>query len=237
MNMPLHPGQDGIAALLQGAGSFREREYGGDDSPMQRLSGGQQPGAMMIACADSRVDPALIFGTRPGDMLVVRVVANLAPPPNTDNLASGVLSAVEMGLQILGIPHLIVCGHSNCAGVRIALDEALCGVVPDFVSALDEALYDVEPDACCLQDWTSVAEPACREVIAEHGEMSAEELARHAEQRSILKSLENLRANPWLQDLESSGKLTLHGWWFDIASGDLWIADQETGIFNPHAPV
>ena len=216
MNKPANPGRDGIAALLQGAGSFREREYGEPGALMPNLSSGQQPGVMMIACADSRVDPALIFGARPGDLLVVRVVANLVPPPDTDSLDSGVMSAVELGLKTLGIPHLIVCGHSNCAGVR---------------TALDEALHDVVPEDYCLHEWTTVAVPACEEVIAAHGELSADELARNAEQRSVLKSLENLRAHPWLQDLEAGGKLTLHGWWFDIATGNLWIADPETGDF------
>ena len=218
MNKPANPGQDGIAALLQGARSFREREYREPESLMPGLSAGQQPKAMMIACADSRVDPALIFGARPGDLLIVRVVANLVPPPDTDGMDSGVMSAVELGLKTLEIPQLIVCGHSNCAGVRIALDEASSNFNSD--------------DACALQDWTSFAESACHEVIAEHGKLSAEELARHAEQRSILKSLENLRARPWLRDLETGGKLTLHGWWFDIATGDLGIADPESGNFN-----
>ncbi|MYE99913.1 MAG: carbonic anhydrase [Gammaproteobacteria bacterium] len=216
MNDSDSPGQNAVEALLQGVRSFREREYGESGALMPNLSSGQQPGAMMIACADSRVDPALIFGARPGDLLVVRVVANLVPPPDTDSLDSGVMSAVELGLKTLGIPHLIVCGHSNCAGVR---------------TALDEALHDVVPEDYCLHEWTTVAVPACEEVIAAHGELSADELARNAEQRSVLKSLENLRAHPWLQDLETSGKLTLHGWWFDIATGDLWIADPETGDF------
>ena len=95
MNKPVNPGQDGIAALLQGARSFREREYREPESLMPGLSAGQQPKAMMIACADSRVDPALIFGARPGDLLVVRVVANLVPPPDSDGMDSGVMSAVE----------------------------------------------------------------------------------------------------------------------------------------------
>lgn len=217
MNDSVSPGQNAIEALLQGVRSFREREYGEPGALMPGLSGGQQPGAMMIACADSRVDPALIFGARPGDLLVVRVVANLVPPPDTDSLDSGVMSAVELGLKALGIQHLIVCGHSGCAGVR---------------TALDEALHDVVPDDYCLHEWTTVAVPACQEVIAAHGDVSADELARHAEQRSVLKSLENLRAHPWVQNLETSGKLTLHGWWFDIATGDLWIADSQTGVFS-----
>ena len=217
MDKPANPGQGAIAALLQGARSFREREYGKSGALMPGLSAGQQPRAMMIACADSRVDPALIFGARPGDLLTVRVVANLVPPPDTDGMDSGVMSAVEMGLKTLEIPHLVVCGHSNCAGVRTALDAASSNFNPD--------------NAHALQNWTCFAEIACHKVIAEHGERSAEELVRHAEQRSILKSLENLRARHWLQALEDRGELTLHGWWFDIATGDLWIADPETGEF------
>lgn len=217
MNDPVSPGRNAIEALLQGARSFREREYGESGALMPSLSGGQQPGAMMIACADSRVDPALIFGARPGDLLVVRQAANLAPPPDKEHIGSAVMSAVELGLKALRIPHLIVCGHSHCAGVR---------------TALDRAAGNIQAEDSRLHDWTALAEPACREVIAAHGDLSTDELARHAEQRSVLKSLENLRAHPWVQNLETSGKLTLHGWWFDIATGDLWIADSQTGIFS-----
>lgn len=217
MNKPVSSDQDGIAGLLQGVRSFRNREYGDSDALMPCLAGGQQPKAMMIACADSRIDPALVFDARPGDLFVVRVVANLVPPPDTDGLDSAVLSAVEVGLQTLNIPHLIVCGHSGCAGIKAALDCALC---------------KVEPDSSQLQDWASVAEPACLEVIDEYKELPEEQLARPAEQRSILKSLENLRARPWLREREVRGEVTLHGWWFDIATGDLWIADPESGKFS-----
>ena len=217
MNDSVSPGRNAIEALLQGVRSFREREYGEPGALMPGLSGGQQPGAMMIACADSRVDPALIFGARPGDLLVVRQAANLAPPPDKEHIGSAVMSAVELGLKALRIPHLIVCGHSHCAGVRTALDR-VAGNVP--------------PEDSRLHDWIASAEPACREVLAVHGDLSADELARHAEQRSVLKSLENLRAHTWVRDLEASGEVTLHGWWFDIATGDLWIADSQTGVFS-----
>ena len=127
------------------------------------------------------------------------------------------MSALEFGLKALRIPHLIVCGHSHCAGVKTALDCVLRNNTPGYSH---------------LRDWTSMAEPACREVIAENDGLSNEELARRAEQRSIVKSLENLRGYAWLRELETSGKLTLHGWWFDIATGNLWIADSQTGIFS-----
>lgn len=211
-------GPDPISALLRGARTFREREYGGGATLMRRLSSGQQPRVLMIACADSRVDPALIFDARPGDLLMVRQAANLVPPPGDERIGSAVMSAVELGLKALRIPNLIVCGHSHCAGVR---------------TALERAAGNIQPEDSRLHDWTAVAEPACREVIAEHGGASSDELACHAEQRSILKSLENLRAHTWLRDLEAAGEVTLHGWWFDIATGHLWIADPETGEFAP----
>ena len=212
----MNAGKEAVSALLRGARVFREREYGGAATRMPGLVAGQRPGAMMIACADSRVDPALLFGTEPGELLVVRAVANLVPPPDAGDLAAGVMAAVELGVKTLGIPHLIVCGHSQCAGVRIALDSAL---------------QDTRPDLSRLHDWTAVAGPACREAIAANDGLSTEELARHAEQRSIIQSLENLRGYAWLRDLETAGKLTLHGWWFDIATGELWIADPVSGNF------
>ena len=208
---------DTITDLLRGARSFREREYGKAESLMPGLAAGQKPRAMVIACADSRVDPALIFDARPGDLLVLRVVGNLVPPPNAADPGSAVMSAVEVGLQLLEIPHLVICGHSHCAGVR---------------SALDATLNNPVPPAATLRKWTRMAEPACREVIAEHGRLPAEELSAHAEQRSILKSLENLRAHPWLREREASGRVTLHGWWFELATGDLWEADLDTGMFT-----
>lgn len=208
---------DTIMNLLRGARSFREREYGKAESLMPGLDSGQQPGAMMIACADSRVDPALVFGARPGDLLVLRVVANLVPPPDSDYDDSAVMSAVEVGLKMLEIPHLIICGHSHCAGVG---------------AALNAVLGDPLTDAPALQEWAKVAEPACREVISEHGELPAGKLNAHAGQRSILKSLENLRAHPWLRDHEASGKVTLHGWWFELATGELWKANPDSGMFT-----
>jgi len=220
---------DVIATLLQGAQTFRQREYGASNSLMRSLSGGQQPGAIMIACADSRVDPALVFGVRPGDLLVVRVVANLVPPPDSAGADAAVMAAVELGLNALGIPHLIVCGHSRCAGVRTALDQALGGSQPgEPAPGAAEASHE-----SCLERWTAVADIACQEIIAAHGASPLDELCRHAEQRSVLQSLENLRARPWLREREARGELTLHGWGVDIVEGTLWVADPESAAFAP----
>ena len=211
---------DSYSALVRGARRFHETEYEGDRSLMARLSHGQDPDVLVIACSDSRVDPALIFGAQPGDIFVVRVVANLVPPrlPG-DATAHAVMAAVEYGVKALGVPHVVVCGHSHCGGIKAAMDVARGQEPPPFE---------------CLGPWVALADQACWEVLAEdsEGEHTDAETATAAERRSVLKSLANLRSYAWIQDLVESGDLALHGWWFDIDTGELWTADSETGVFS-----
>ena len=212
---------DCLFGLLTGARTFRHTEYDADRALMARLSKGQEPHVLVIACSDSRVDPALIFGARPGDIFVVRVVANLVPPPRPDHaMAHAVMAAVEYGVKALGVSHVVVCGHSHCGGIQAAMDVARGRELPPFE---------------CLGPWVGLADAACREVLAEDsaGERSEAEMAAAAEQRSVLKSLANLRSYSWIRERVERRELALHGWWFDIDSGHLWTADPETGAFRP----
>ena len=212
---------DSYSALLKGARRFLETEYEGDRFLMAHLAQGQAPDVLVIACSDSRVDPALIFGARPGDIFVVRVVANLVPPQRPgDAIAHAVMAAVEYGVTALGVSHVVVCGHSHCGGIKAAMDVARGRELPPFE---------------CLGPWVALADAACREVLAEPpgSERSDAELAAAAEHRSVLKSLANLRSYPWIRDRVERGDLALHGWWFDIDTGYLWTADPETGAFRP----
>ena len=216
-----HFGKSTLSPLLRGARTFRQTEYIGDRCLMARLSKGQHPDVLVIACSDSRVDPALVFGARPGDIFVVRVVANLVPPKRTgDALAHGVMAAVEYGVKALGVSHVVVCGHSHCGGIRAAMDVVRGRELPPFE---------------CLGPWVALADAACREVLAEDsaGERSEAEMAAAAEQRSVLKSLANLRSYFWIREWVERGDLALHGWWFDIDTGHLRTADPETGAFRP----
>ena len=211
----------GLFALLKGAHTFRQTEYNADRSLMARLLMGQEPEVLIVACSDSRVDPALVFGARPGDLFVVRVVANLVPAQRSgDAMAHGVMAAVEYGVKALGVSHVVVCGHSHCGGIRAAMDVARGRELPPFE---------------CLGPWVELAEAACREVLAEDsaGERAEVETAAAAEQRSVLKSLANLRSYSWIRERVERGNLALHGWWFDIDTGYLWTADPETGAFQP----
>jgi len=212
---------DSYSALLRGAHRFHKTEYEGDRSLMARLSQGQEPDVLIIACSDSRVDPALICGARPGDIFVVRVVANLVPPRRPgDATAYAVMAAVEYGVKALGVSHVVVCGHSHCGGMKAAMDAARGQEPPPFE---------------CLGPWVALVDGACRDVLAEEseGECTEAETAPAAEQRSVLKSLTNLRSYVWIQDKVEKGDLTLHGWWFDIDTGNLWTADSDTGAFQP----
>ena len=212
--------KDSLSALVDGALAFRRIEYKADRSLMARLSQGQEPDVLIIACSDSRVDPALIFGARPGDIFVVRVVANLVPPRRSgDAVAHAVMAAVEYGVKALGVSHVVVCGHSHCGGIKATMDTAQGKELPPFE---------------CLGPWVALADEACREVLAEapEGERSDARMANAAEQRSVLKSLANLRAYTWIQDRVEEGELALHGWWFDIDTGELWTVDSETGTFQ-----
>ena len=211
---------DGLSALMKGARAFRKTEYESDRSLMTRLSQGQEPEVLVLACSDSRVDPALVFDVRPGDIFVVRVVANLVPPWRPgDAMAHGVMAAVEYGVKALDVAHVVVCGHSHCGGIKAAMDAARGQELPPFE---------------CLGPWVALADAACREVLAEAPEddRSDAEVAAAAEQRSVLKSLAGLRSYPWIRERVERGDLTLHGWWFDIDTGDLWTGDLETGVFR-----
>ncbi len=211
---------DSLSALLSGAHAFRETEYTGSPSLMARLTKGQEPEVLVIACSDSRVDPALVFGARPGDLFVVRVVANLVPSGSAgDAMAHGVMAAVEYGVKALGVSHVVVCGHSHCGGIKAAMDAVRGQELPPFE---------------CLGPWVALAGAACREVLAEgsESERSDAEMATAAEQRSVLKSVDNLRSYSWIEERVQRGELALHGWWFDIDTGDLWMGDSETGAFR-----
>jgi carbonic anhydrase len=170
---------------------------------------GQNPRAMVISCIDSRVDPAMIFDTAPGEILVVRNVANLVPPYSPDTAYHGTSAAVEFGVRVMEITDLVVLGHGLCGGVRALLNGAP-ETASDFVGP-----------------WMSIAEAA--RLRASECE-TPEEAQRCCEQEVIKVSLANLMTFPWLAERVEAGKLALHGAWFAIHSGRLTLL-QKDGSF------
>jgi len=201
-----------IDKLVAGYKRFHDNYFGGDQALFARLKQGQTPSAMVIACSDSRVDPAILLDAQPGDLFMVRNVANLVPPYERGAGLHGVSTALEFGVCVLGVGHLIVLGHSQCGGVRALMD----GTQGDFMG-----------------HWVNIAARAKARVLAEFPAATAQEQCHACEEASILVSLENLLTFPWIHERVEQGSLTLHGWYFDIDNGQLVAYDAASHAFRP----
>ena len=202
-----------MKALLAGYQRFREQRWPEQRQRFEQLAkNGQSPRALVLTCVDSRVDPAMIFDAAPGEMLTVRNVANLAPPYAPDLACHGTSAALEFGVRVLEIPHVMVLGHGLCGGVRTLL------------SGEPPATFDF------VTPWMSIAAPA-REIALRCG--NGEDRQQCCEYEVIKLSLANLMTFPWIADRVESGKLQLHGAWFGIESGALMTL-QPDGCFAPY---
>lgn len=200
--------------LLSGYRNFKAGRY--DAERYRSLAReGQAPQTMVIACCDSRAAPETIFDAGPGELFVVRNVANLVPPYAPDNQNHGTSAALEFAVQALKIRHIVVMGHGRCGGIRAALHPSDKPLSPgDFIG-----------------HWMRLLAPAA-EAIADNALMTPGERQTALERISIRYSIANLRTFPCIKILEDKGKLTLHGAWFDISTGELWAMNRETGDFE-----
>jgi len=190
--------------LIEGFARFRELHFAQNDTLFRKLvEQGQTPNTLVIACCDSRVDPALILDCEPGDLFVIRNVANLVPPSENQGHYHGTSAALEFGVQNLQVQHIIVLGHAQCGGIQ-ALMEGKMHKEDIFIS-----------------EWMGIAETALKNVDRELQDASSEKRLRACEQQAILVSLDNLMTFPWIRERVEQGSLTLHGWYFDIEHGEL----------------
>jgi len=201
--------------LIAGFARFRERHFSQNDTLFRKLvEQGQAPKTLVIACCDARVDPALILDCAPGDLFVVRNVANLVPPAENQGHYHGTSAALEFGVHNLNVQHIIVLGHAHCGGIQ-ALMEGKMHKEDMFIS-----------------EWMGIADAALRQVNREFQDASNESKARACEQNAILVSLDNLMTFPWIRGRVEQGKLTLHGWYFDIERGELLGYNSDTRRFE-----
>ncbi len=202
-----------METLIAGYKRFRAKGWPERRKLLEALAeSGQHPKAMVVACIDSRVDPAMIFDAAPGEMLIVRNVANLVPPYAPDPMHHGTSAALEFGVRVLEVPHVIVLGHGMCGGVRALLDAAPTRE-RDFVS-----------------NWMSIAEQArLRADLC----ASNHDRQQYCEHEVIKVSLANLMTYPWIAEHVAAGTLKLHGAWFAIHSGVL----MTLGVNGSFAPV
>jgi carbonic anhydrase len=177
---------------------------------------GQSPQVMVIGCCDSRVSPEVIFDARPGELFVVRNVANIVPPYAPDGRAHGVSAALEFGVGVLRVKHIVVLGHAQCGGVNAFVTDAEPLSPGDFIG-----------------NWMKLMAPAASKLgprdTADSGYL------RKLEQANIVNSLDNLMTFPRLRTLIERGEVSVHGAYFGVATGKLWLFDRARNEFEPIA--
>ncbi|HUD23282.1 MAG TPA: carbonic anhydrase [Acidobacteriaceae bacterium] len=204
-----------IAGFLAGFEQFQERYFGGDESVFARLRQGQSPRALVISCCDSRADPGMLLGAGPGDIFVVRNVANLVPPYRNGAEMPGIRADIEFAVKSLNVERIIILGHSGCGGIAALMaGEGTTVSNYEFIGA-----------------WVSIAAAARERVLCEFAGEPAAVQAKACEKAAIALSLQNLLSFPWIHQRVQDGSLTLHGWYFDIDAGALLQHSAETGEF------
>jgi len=206
----------GFSDLLSGYQRFRESDWTRQRGRWAELREGQNPSVMVIACSDSRVDPAQIFDTSPGEIFVVRNIANLVPPFELGGGRHGVSAALEFAVTQIEVPEIVVMGHGSCGGVEAAMSRRFAGCAPGAGGFIDH--------------WVDMLDEARERIVAEYG--TCARAVRELELETVRVSLANLRTFPCIPEREAAGTLRLRGAYFAIADGVLHVMD-ENGAFAP----
>lgn len=207
-----------VSKFLSGFKRFQHDYLGARRAYFDKLvKEGQHPRALVLACCDSRCDPALLMNCDPGDIFVVRNVANLVPPHVQAGSFAGTTSAIAFAVSNLEIETIIVMGHAQCGGIR-----ALMTHTPPASNEED-----------LIAKWLSIAEDARLKALQQLPGQPPETLNRACEQAAILVSLSNLMSYPWIKSRVEAGKLLIHGWYFDMINGELLQYEPDAGEFLP----
>lgn len=205
-------------SLIEGFRRFRDRFFEEHKRLFESLAQkGQTPKVLLIGCCDSRVDPAIIFDAQPGEMFVVRNVANLVPPYAPDGVHHGTSAAVEFAVRGLEVEHIVVLGHARCGGVRALIESQGNDTSTDFI-----------------QGWMHIARSARDRALALtlSAGQPIDAARRMCEQETVAISLGNLMTFPWVRERVEQGRLMLHGWFFDLESGELFRLDPISNTFQ-----
>ncbi|MBE9532736.1 MAG: carbonic anhydrase [Proteobacteria bacterium] len=201
--------------LLEGYQRFKQQYFGDDSRLYTSMQKGQPAKTLMIACCDSRVDPAILTDCDPGDLFTVRNVANLVPPSECDGHHHGTSAALEFAVNNLEVENIVIMGHANCGGIKALWEDDGANNQTQFI-----------------HPWVSIAQPAKDWVKNKLSTSSVDVQIKACEQRAILESLANLMTFNCIRDKVKQGTLSLHGWYFDISSGELLSFNSTTGAFE-----
>jgi carbonic anhydrase len=201
--------------LLEGYRAFATQRLPTEQSRYQELSErGQSPEVMVIGCCDSRVSPEVIFDVGPGELFVLRNIANLVPIYQPDANAHGVSAALEYAVTVLRVKHIVILGHAQCGGIRAFVDKIEPLSPGDFIGR-----------------WMSMfIKPG--EVVEQREHETMQDFVTRIEKAAVFRSIENLMTFPFVRKRVESGELQLHGAYFGVAEGSLFVLDRETKEFK-----
>ncbi len=204
-----------IKYIIEGYKKFRQKYFDGSSSVFEDLKNGQSPKILVIACSDSRVDPAIILNCKPGDLFVVRNVANLIPPYENDDGHHGTSAALEFAVCGLEVKHIIIFGHSSCGGINALVTNPNKMQEKNFISR-----------------WMELAQPAYQKTIQDFPNSSIEDQVDRCAHFALTNSLKNLYTFPWIAAKVAEGTLSLHSWYFNIDTGVIEEFQPELGSFT-----
>lgn len=201
--------------LLEGIVKFRNEDFEEHKKLFKELKEKQDPHTLFIACSDSRVDPNMITGTLPGELFIVRNIANIVPPFRVTAEYVATTSAIEYAVLALGVQNIIICGHSNCGGCASSLN-------PE--NKLDNLPY--------TKKWLELIEPLRNRIISENKNKSPEACEWMMEQGNVVEQIKNILSYPYIKEKVIEGSLNIAGWYYIIETGEIFIYDKETAEFH-----
>lgn len=199
--------------IIEGVFQFQEHIYPKQRELFHRLAKRQEPKVLFLTCADSRIDPTLLTQSPPGRLFICRNIGNIVPPHGTPD--GGVATVMEYAIDVLGIEHIIICGHSDCGAIKGLLNPNDDQKMPTVTA------------------WLRYAEAARRIGILLHEDKSGEELVRAVTEQNVIAQLNNLRTYPEVAAPLAARKLAVHGWYYDIGSGAVHVYDVGRDCFVP----
>jgi len=204
-----------VTKFIDGIENFQQQHFGENPELANTLIDGQKPQALLIGCCDSRVDPAVLLNCDLGDLFILRNIANLVPPYLKNDDYHGVSSSLEYAVCHLEVSDIIILGHSECGGIEALMESSNSGDMGEFIGR-----------------WVNIATAARDKVLEELPEAPQDKQARACEKEAILVSLKNLMTFPWIKERVAKEQLSLHGWYYNIKTGQLRYYNQLTGEFE-----
>ena len=205
---------DNFHKLIEGFPNFKQTYFLKERQYFESLEKAQNPKTLVVACCDSRVDPAILLHCKPGDLFVIRNVAALVPAVTQASNPCSVMSAIEYGVKHLNVEHIVVMGHSHCGGIHgLMAPETIAGET-------------------YIQDWVGIASPALERLQAITGDEDEKTRSRHCEEGAVLISLDNLLSYPWIAERVKNGQLKLHALYYDLSEGNLYRFSPDSEDFE-----